>query len=143
MRPYRGLTKEGKWVEGWYLEATAPSSNGDVVKSFIITKSWSVVYIDADGEYQFEAKCIVEVIPKTVGQSTGLHDKNGKEDYDGNIWEVEYRGKLHRFIHKSVLNWDGYGFEFECLSGSVSSVHANVSEDGVIIGTIHDKEKPE
>ena len=74
-------------------------------------------------------------------QFTGLKDKNGKEDYDGNIWEVEYRGKKHKFLHKSELGWEGYIFSFRCLTGEVSPVHANVDEDGEIIGNIHDNPK--
>lgn len=65
---------------------------------------------------------------------TGLTDKTGKDDYVGNVWEVEYRGKKHRFLRKRRITWQGYEFEFKCLTGNISPVHANIDEDGIIIG---------
>jgi hypothetical protein len=41
------------------------------------------------------------------------------------------------FFSKTTLDWDGYSFDFVCLTGNISSAHANVNEDGIIIGDIH------
>ena len=63
MRPYRGKTKDGKWVKGWYIEWKG--------LSYIIPLE--VNFIRSVFEY------FIEVIPETVGQYTGRKDKNGVE----------------------------------------------------------------
>jgi len=93
MRPYRGLTKDGKWVYGNLIINNARESDGihetEPMRAFIRErdKSWKSEPNDKCWTY-----LIYEVIPETVGQSTGLHDKNGRGDeiYAGSlVWRVD------------------------------------------------------
>jgi hypothetical protein len=71
MRKFRGLTKDGKWVYGWYAETEG--------KSYIICEHKDQsIKAAAYGPFYF---VYIQVIPKTVGQQVGLKAKTGKEIY--------------------------------------------------------------
>lgn len=83
------------------------------------------------------------VKPETVGQSTGLYDKNGREIYEGDIvvfFHNLYKEDKRTIRYKSKIIWDNGGLFSQRLKKGDMWCLIDDSNLYEIIGNIHDSD---
>lgn len=132
MRKFRGLTLDRKqWVYGYYCQVGG--------KSFIILDTAETnAYQEYGRATDIGIYGFIEVIPESVGQFTGLHDKNGKEIYE---WDI-VQGVFVWGATGGVIEYDIQGASFGFKDGgSWMNWADHDSTNYEVIGNIH--ENPE
>ncbi len=121
MRQYRGLTKEGKWVYGWYVQSQRAHN--------IIPTGVSEWYGGGVGKYFYGA---TEVIPESVGQQVPIKDIDNKWMYVGDIIGRD------EFVRQIIWNEDFCCYQAPFRDGSGLQLFTQKSL-GIfkIIGNIH------
>lgn len=124
---FRGYsTDSNQWVYGFYREYLIYQSCGkclDHINYFIDLSRGGSEYVK----------------PETVGQFTGLYDKNGKEIYEGDIVSNGHRNYSISFSLRYgwMLTMENFGYSIR--NETTDSSFDNAIIDGVaVIGNVYD-----
>ena len=126
---FRGKRKDnGEWICGDLLQ--------DVESGICAIVS----YVNLGGNiHDLSESCIFAVIPETVGQYTGLTDKNGVKIFEGDI--VRYGDTIHEVVFEQRNGTAYFGLVYS-KSEALPFGHYQDLRQIEVIGNIYDNGYP-
>lgn len=123
-----GEKVKGRWVEGYIVKHPSAIQIGNDYSPWYV----HVPPVDPD-----DNGGVFNVLPSTVGQYTGLKDKNGKRIFEGDIVDGVDFSEEDGY---GVVQWDDGAFEV--IGNSIcGTFHENYwGMDFEVIGTMFDEE---
>ena len=115
----------GEWVEGYYYKSKFYRADKELFDYITIPHP--------DEEYRGNEHFMV--IPETVGQYTGLTDKNGKKIFEGDIVKGKDALEKNLEIHGYIDHRNGSFV----IVGDFMTHYRWLDYDVEVIGNIHDK----
>ena len=128
----------GEWVEGDFIAPyfISPCQNSELYINETYVNGKSV-----DGIVWCQGS-FYRIAPSTVGQYTGLTDKNGKRSWEGDIikWDYAYNeGKSYQVIYD--VGGACFSASREHNGDNTSTIFYNDEQYAEVIGNIHDNQE--
>ena len=127
---FRGQNGFGRWFYGDYVYCKHSETHNIVTENTSRSFDW------------------FDVIPETVGQYTGLKDKNGKRIFEGDICIKEYthwigaeRTRIKEKVNISFVNGSFFAGSNHRLAECCYLIEDGSLGDIEIIGNIHEESK--
>lgn len=118
---FRGKSKIGEWFEGYYIA-------GVFCGEFVCF----IKYEARDTEGQMHSYT-VDVIPETVGQFTGITDRNGKKIFEGDIIRLNNSTEVF-YIDFDESCWECKSVKYKYFTHRLE----NFPKKYEVVGNIHD-----
>ena len=123
---FRGKKYNGEWAHGYYVQANNSWHGHGKHKEWIVCSACA-----NGGRFALQEKHAV--IPETVGQYTGLTDKNGKKIFEGDVVDI-----LTENEEVGIVTYDEGCFYVKADGFSVDFRNNINGNDLLVIGNIHD-----
>lgn len=126
---FRARRKSGEWVIGNFIHHFATYFNTEERYSIFLPKPEN-----GNGGYWVDS-----IDRNTIGQFTGLYDKNGKEIYEGDILRISDFTNVECVFRHGAFGYI-YCKDFHSFAGNTNYTFnpKNTDEDFEVIGNIYD-----